>query len=461
MSNHGQKCLFLGSFVHSKSLDELEFLHNAAAFVDEKGVIVAVEQNCDLKKAEETIYPKLGWSGGEVSVRAAELGQFFFPGFIDTHIHAPQYPNAGIFGKTTLLDWLNTYTFPMESSLSSIPKAKTVYTRCVQRTLSHGTTTASYYATISVPSTNLLADLCLSLGQRAFIGRCCMDTLAPDYYRDESAATSIADTKATIEHIAKIDPHNTLITPIITPRFAPSCTSELMHGLGALQKETGLPVQTHISENKNEVKLVKELFPEYKTYTHVYDGHGLLTPKTILAHAVHLTEVEVDLIKAKDAKISHCPCSNSSITSGTAKVRWMLNKGLEIGLGTDVSGGYSPSILEAVRQASLVSRHVAMEGDDEAKLSIEEVLYLGTKGGAKVVGLEDKIGGFGVGMEWDAQLIGLGDVSKGDVEVESTSPVDIFGWETWDERIAKWVFNGDDRNTLAVWVKGRLVHERK
>jgi guanine deaminase len=283
-----------------------------------------------------------------------------------------------------------------------------------------------------------------------------MDTLSPDYYRDVSASQSIEDTKATIEHIAKIDPFHSLITPIITPRFAPSCSSELMHGLGALQKETNLPVQTHISENKNEIELVKKMFPDYASYTEVYDGHGLLSQKTILAHAIHLSEAEVDLIKKRESKISHCPASNSAITSGTAKIRMLLNKGVEVGLGTDMSGGYSPSILEAVRQASLVSRHVAMDGDDEAKLSIEEVLYLGTKGGAKVVGLGEKIGSFGVGMEWDAQLIGLGSVDGDD-----DSPVDIFGWEDWEEMVAKWVYNGDDRNTLAVWVKGRLVSERQ
>jgi len=140
----------------------------------------------------------------------------------------------------------------------------------------------------------------------------------------------------------------------------------------------------------------------------------------------------------------------------------LLEKGVEIGLGTDMSGGYSPSILDAVRQASLVSRHVAMEGDEKTKLSIEEVLYLGTRGGAKVVGLGEKIGGFGVGMEWDAQLIGLGSVQRSEVGGEvDMGAVDIFGWESWDERIAKWIYNGDDRNTLAVWVKGRLVHRRK
>ncbi|KAH8601657.1 hypothetical protein B0O99DRAFT_607086 [Bisporella sp. PMI_857] len=347
----------------------------------------------------------------------------------------------------------------MESSLASESRAKTVYSRVIQRTLSHGTTTASYYATISVPSTNLLADLCLSFGQRAFIGRVCMDTMSPDYYRDESAASALADTKATISHISKIDPTNALITPIITPRFAPSCSSALMHSLGALHKETNLPVQTHISENKKEIELVKELFPQHESYTHVYDDHGLLGSKTILAHAIHLSEEEVNLIKKREGKISHCPASNSAITSGTAKVRMLLEKGIEIGLGTDMSGGYSPSILEAVRQALLVSRHVAMEGDDNAKLSIEEVLYLSTKGGAKVIGLDDKIGAFGLGMEWDAQLIGLDRVDE--PFGRDSGMVDIFGWETWEEKIAKWVFNGDDRNTLAVWVKGRLVHDRK
>jgi len=354
----------------------------------------------------------------------------------------------------------------MESSLAELSKARRVYGRCIARTLSHGTTTAAYYATISVSATNLLADLCLAAGQRAFIGRCCMDTLSPDYYRDESPEASIAATMETIEHIKSIDPSYALVSPIITPRFAPSCSRKLLNGLGNLQKETNLPVQTHISENKNEIKLVREMFPESKNYTDVYDSHGLLGPKTILAHAVHLSDEERDVVKAREAKISHCPASNSAITSGAARVRWLLDAGIDVGLGTDMSGGYSPSILEAVRQALLVSRHVAMgeeEGEqtEKAKLSVEEVLYLGTKGGAKVVGLEDKVGAFEVGMEWDAQLVGLDSVTEdGELTGKEEGPVDIFGWESWEDKIAKWVFNGDDRNTLAVWIKGRLVHKR-
>jgi guanine deaminase len=362
------------------------------------------------------------------------------------------------------MDWLTTYTFPLESSLSDLSKAKRVYSRCIARTLSNGTTSAAYYATISVPSTNLLADLCLAAGQRAFVGRCCMDSLSPDFYRDVSPESALQDTIATIEHIKSIDPNYDIVSPIITPRFAPSCTSPLLHKLGELAKETNVPVQTHISENHGEIELVKELFPNHEHYTDVYDKHGLLGPKTILAHAVHLSDAEREIISERKTKVSHCPVSNTSLTSGAARVRWLLDGGVDVGLGTDMSGGYSPSILEAARQSLLVSRYVAMnkEEGDKAKLSIEEVLYLGTRGGAKVVGLDDKVGAFELGMEWDAQLVGLGEVTEdGVLTSEDEGMVDVFGWEKWEEKLAKWLFSGDDRNTLAVWVKGRLVHERK
>lgn len=284
-------------------------------------------------------------------------------------------------------------------------------------------------------------------------------TLNPEYYRDASPEYALADTRATITHIQSIDPTHALITPILTPRFAPSCSSPLMHGLAALHQETKYPIQTHIGENTSEIALVAELFPSHDSYAHVYDVHGLLGPSTILGHAVYLTSDEVELIRERGAKIAHCPASNSALTSGAAKVRNLLDKGIEVGLGTDVSGGYSASILEAVKQALLTSNHVSLEEDGGAKLSVNEALYLATRGGAKVVGLEEKIGGFGVGMEFDAQLVGLGRV--GDEYGFDAGTVDVFGEEEWDEKVAKWVYGGDDRNTLKVWVKGRLVHERK
>ncbi|KAI9757783.1 MAG: hypothetical protein M4579_003319 [Chaenotheca gracillima] len=470
--------IYHGTFIHSRSLQDIEILHDAAVGVDSDGKIDFILKDVPSSAAAlKAVGARDGWAGAKV-VRT-DKNQFFFPGFIDTHIHASQHPNSGIFGKSTLLDWLNTYTFPLESSLTDQRKARTVYRRCVERTLSHGTTTAAYYATIDVASTNLLADICLSHGQRAFIGRVCMDSLSPDFYRDESAESALKATHESIDHIRKIDPTSTLVSPIITPRFAPSCSPALLTHLGDLHKETNFPIQTHISENKAECKLVAELFPTHDSYAAVYDAHGLLTPRTVLAHAIHLSAEERALILTRGSAISHCPASNSALSSGAAFVRRLLDEGITVGLGTDVSGGWSPSVLEAARQACLVSRHVAIEQGDVAKLSVEECLYLATRGGAATMGLAEKVGGFEVGKDWDAQLIGLG--KEADVEERmdskaqgtpaneklpeeeldfSGSPVDIFGWESWDEKVAKWVFNGDDRNTIAVWVKGRLVHSR-
>ncbi|KAB5535386.1 hypothetical protein GE09DRAFT_1291493 [Coniochaeta sp. 2T2.1] len=476
MAQPKKNTVYHGTFIHSTSLDTLKYLHNTSVFVHVSGNIVAIEKEVDLDTALSTVLPKLGWAKDDIAVEKIREGsQFFFPGFIDTHLHASQYPNVGIFGKSTLLDWLNRYTFPLEASLSDLNKARAVYARCIRKTLSHGTTCAAYYATVDVASTNLLADLCSAVGQRALVGRVCMDsTLSPEWYRDESAEQSLAATRESIAYINKLDGgEKGIVRPVITPRFAPSCSPGLLRALGELAAETGLPVQTHISENAGEIRLVKELFPPSLTgakgdsYAEVYDAYGLLTDKTILAHGVHLSEGEAELISKRGAKVSHCPCSNSAITSGAARVRWLIEKGVTCGLGTDMSGGYSPSVLEAARQASLVSRHVAMGGDEGAKLSVEEVLYLATKGGAEVVGLEGKVGGFEVGMEWDAQLVVLGEVDgRGQVRgveegEEEDGNVDVFGWESWEERVAKWLFNGDDRNTRKVWVKGRLVHERK
>jgi guanine deaminase len=485
--------VFIGTFIHSKALDELEYLHNTAVFVEgATGTIVAIERECDLTRTLDETFNRLDWSAAECKIfdtsPTSDDGssaipttpsppppppppavRFFFPGFIDTHIHASQYPNAGIFGKSTLLDWLNTYTFPLEASLGrDHTKARRVYSRCVARTLAHGTTCAAYFATVDVGATNLLADLCLARGQRALVGRVCMDEAAtcPAWYRDEDAAQGLERTRRCVEHARSADPTGQMLRPVVTPRFAPSCTAESMAALGDLARDEGLAVQTHVSENAGEVDLVRALFPresagEKGGYAGVYDAFGLLTGRTILAHGVHLTEREVGLIAERGAKVSHCPCSNSAITSGAARVRWLLEKGVDVGLGTDVSGGYSPSVLDAARQAALVSRHVAMGGDEGAKLSVEEVLHLATRGGARCVGLDGVVGGFEVGMQWDAQLVALGAVGEDGAGPAADGNVDVFGWESWEEMVAKWLFNGDDRNTTKVWVKGRLVHERR
>lgn len=330
----------------------------------------------------------------------------------------------------------------------------------------------------------------------------------PSYYRDESVESALAATKETIIHSAQIDPNRQLIEPIITPRFAPSCTSACLHKLGALAKDHALPIQTHISENPDEIKLVGRLFPDYDSYTHVYASHSLLTPRTVLGHAIYLSQDEKKMLKRYGAGVSHCPVSNSYLSSGLCPVRSLLDLGINVGLGTDVSGGWSPSILVAAREALGVSRVLAsveatelrreideverlreenegMEGAEHEgrkerekeierlKLSVEEVLHLATVGGAKCLGLEKKVGIFEVGWEFDAQMVVCGDFSSDDnsssEELQDSAakkhppndnPIELWGKETIREKLAKWVFCGDDRNVENVWVKGRKVHER-
>lgn len=451
--------LYYGTFIHTPDLGSIEIYTKTGILVDKDGYIKQLFEN----ESKKDILAAINDDKVEVVDISENAQSFFFPGFIDTHIHAPQYPNNGIFGYSTLLDWLTKYTFPLEASLKDLTKAELVYDKVINRTVANGTTCAAYYATIDTDATNLLADLALNHGQRAFIGKVCMNDNSPDYY-SETCEESKKSTLDVIDHIKKIDPDNELVAPILTPRFAPSCTSELLNWLGDLKKEQNLHSQTHISENKSEVEWVAQLFPNSKSYADVYNDHGLLDEKTILAHAVHITEHEKDLIKNRGSGISHCPISNSAITSGEARIRWLLDSKIPVGLGTDVSGGFSPSILSTARQALLVSRHLAMKTSDHNKLSVEDVLYLATVGGAKVVGLQDKVGAFKKGMKWDVQLIDL--ASKG-------SQVDVFEWQVPEETqsteqndsikfrnmIAKWLFNGDDRNTTKVWVNGVNVHE--
>ena len=286
----------------------------------------------------------------------------------------------------------------------------------------------------------------------------------PDYYKDASVESAIEATKATIAHIDIIDSEHKLLSPILTPRFAPSCTAALLSALGALHQETSLPVQTHISENTAEIDLVKSLFPKHQSYAGVYDANGLLGPKTVLAHACHLSRDEIALVREREAKISHCPVSNTFIGSGICPVRELLEEGIDVGLGTDISGGWSPSVLVAAREAGGVSRlrtaisktPLADEAKDKMKLSVEECLYLATRGGANCLGLEKKVGGFEIGMYWDAQYVDLGPVIGEDGE-GGRGGVELWGTEGWEEKMAKWVVGGDERNTRAVWVGGRLV----
>lgn len=269
-----------------------------------------------------------------------------------------------------------------------------------------------------------------------------MNRFCSDDYVEASTAASMASTKAFLSQLAGMPD---IVKPILTPRFAISCTPDLLSALGQLAAETQLPIQTHLAENTSEIAEIRRLFPDSATYAGVYASHGLLTPRTILAHAVHLDDAERDVIASHGAGISHCPASNTNLNSGAARVLDMLSHGIKVGLGSDCSGGCSLGILPQIRDARTVSRGLAFEGLAERGLSIAELFHMATLGGASLCGLAD-VGNFAPGAQFDA------------LWVKPRSPgMWVEDGEATESIFEKWLFTGDDRDIAAVWVQGRRV----
>ena len=197
----------------------------------------------------------------------------------------------------------------------------------MQSTLSSGTTTACYFATIHTEASLDLADICRDLGQRAFIGKVCMDRNSPETYSEETRQ-SVEATRTFVTSLLELD--SELVRPIITPRFVPSCSRELMGELASLASSLQLPVQTHLAENLPEIAWVRSLEPDCQTYTEVYQRSGLLGPRTILAHCCHLSQAEVEMIREEGAGVSHCPNSNFSLKSGVCDVRRLQKAGVKV-----------------------------------------------------------------------------------------------------------------------------------
>ncbi|NXW24772.1 GUAD deaminase, partial [Circaetus pectoralis] len=395
--------VFRGTFVHSSRSAPMEILHEHLLGVDDSGTIVFLEQS----DQQEQLAKKWGFKTSDI--RELSNYEFFMPGMVDTHIHAPQYSFTGTRVDLPLLQWLTTYTFPTEAKYKDSDFAEEVYTRVVRRTLKNGTTTACYFATIYTDTSLLLAEILDKFGQRAFVGKVCMDVndSVPQY--KEITADSVRETER--------------VQPIITPRFGPSCTEDLLHALGNLAQAHDLHVQSHISENEEEIKVVENMFPAYQNYTELYDKNKLLTSKTVMAHACHLSEEELKLFSLRGAAISHCPSSNFSLCSGILNVQMVLKHNVKLGLGTDVAGGYSASMLDAIRKTMIASNSLEINKVNETGLTLKEAFQLATLGGSQALGLDDMIGNFEVGKEFDALLINT---------KASDSPFDLFSADNFE-----------------------------
>ncbi|XP_069674540.1 guanine deaminase-like isoform X1 [Periplaneta americana] len=433
--------IIVGPIVHSETITPLTAIQQGFIAVV-RGRIVCVSSTREkLDKTKE----KYGIEDN--NVHFLKEGEFVMPGFIDTHIHAPQYPNVGLGYDKKLLEWLTAYTYPLEKKYSDLEFATKIYEAVVRVTLANGTTTATYFATLYYESSLFLADIVEQLGQRAFIGKVNMNNSTAEGY-EEDTNESYTCSEQFIRNVQ--EKRNELVQPIISPRSARGCDMKLMTLLGQLAKKYNVHIQGHIAENQADVKAVLKLYPERNNYADVYDKAGLLTNKTVLAHGVYLNDDELKILAARGTSISHCPNSNTSLQSGLCDVRKLLNAGVKVGLGTDISGGYSPSVLNAIRAALQTSIHVFFKkgGDNTyVPLTYHEAFYLATLGGAKALAIDDKTGNFKVGKDFDAIIVNM----------NNPGPIDILDKNDINELVQKFLYNGDDRNISKVYVAGRQV----
>jgi guanine deaminase len=359
-------------------------------------------------------------------------------------MHAPQYAFRGLGTDRELLDWLNTRAFPEECKYADRAYAERSYRRLVEDLVRGPNTRVCVFATIHTGATFLLMDLLEASGLVCLVGKVNMDRNCPDGLREESAEQSAGETRRWLLGCGGY--RN--VRPILTPRFVPACSDRLMEALGALREEFGLPLQSHLSENRQEIEWVKELYPASSCYGGVYEAFGLFGQgPTVMAHCVHSGEEETALIAARGVWVAHCPQSNTNLSSGIAPVRRFLDRGLRVGLGSDVAGGVHSSIFRAMTDAIGVSKlRRTLPGGGGAPLTLEEAFWLGTAGGgaffaAAAAAGKGGPGSFEAGCDLDALVID---------DAELAAPFDL----SIRDRLERVIYLSEDRHIAGKYVRG-------
>lgn len=366
--------------------------------------------------------------------------KLIIPGLVDLHIHAPQFAFRGIGMDLELLDWLKQHTFPEEARYGDLAYAEDAYKIFVDDLLHGFTTRSSIFATIHRESTLLLMQLLEKSGLVSLVGKVNMDRNSPETLREKSASASLEETTSWLELCESFQKTR----PILTPRFIPSCTDELMRGLSEIQERFSLPVQSHLSENHAEIAWVKQLCPTSKNYADAYARFNLFgeNAPTIMAHCVWCTEEELEMIKERNVFVAHCPQSNENLSSGIAPVRSFLERGISVGLGSDVAGGCHTSIFRAMTDAIQVSKlYWRLVDDTKRPLLYQEAFYLGTVGGGAFFG---KVGRFEEGYEFDALVID---------DTAIATPLEL----SLEQRLERTLYLAETRHLTEKYVAGERV----
>ncbi len=330
-------------------------------------------------------------------------GKAILPGFVDLHSHIPQLPVIGT-ARGTLLEWLADYVFPVETKFSDPELARSICRQFFEEAHRRGTRTMALYSSSNLQSTEIAFEEAERIGMRAYIGLCLMDMNAPAELL-KSAEDNIKD--LLLISNAWHGKGNGRLKSIVTPRFALSCSRELLKRCGEVAASEGLFIQTHLSENLNEIDAVKTMYPDAPDYTSVYRQFGLLTDKTLLAHTIHLSEPERDALRDSGAVAVHCPLSNKYLRSGIMPLSDMLNGDIRLSLGSDVAAGHSLSMLSVAREAVESSKMLDFSnGNPNEKLvDVETAFRLATIEGARALGIEGETGNLDAGKKADFIIV--------------------------------------------------------
>jgi len=421
-----QSFVLKGDICFSKNKDEIKNIHD--------GYVVCIDG------ISKGAYEKIPEEYKDLEV-IDYSGKLILPGLVDLHVHAPQFSYRGLGMDLELIDWLNTYTFPQEAKYADIKYAREMYQRFVDDVKNGPNTRSVVFGTLHVESTIELMDIFEKSGMVSYIGKVNMDRNGSENLQEESANQSAKDT---IRWIEAVQDRYERTFPIITPRFTPSCSDDLMRQLSIIRKKYNVKVQSHLSENQGEIKWVSELCPYTDFYGQAYSEFNMFGGDcpTVMAHCVWSCEEEQELIKKQGVFIAHCPNSNTNLSSGIAPVRKYINDNQNIGLGSDVAGGTHTSIFKAMADAISVSKlRWRLVDQNYAPITAAEAFYLGTIGGGKFFG---KVGSFESGYEFDAIVV---DDSRYTPQNQ------------WDDvqRLEKTIYLSYDSDVIHKYVQGRKL----
>ena len=434
------KKIYKAHILYTKEKDHFEVLENGCVAVDADGRVLGVAADMSSLDADASHC---------CNTEIVDFGdRLLIPAMNDLHVHAAQYRNQGIAMDLELMEWLQSYTFPEEMKYADTVYAERMYRHFVHDLWRVGTMRTCTFASIHTESTRLLMNLFREAGMGALVGKVAMNRNCPDVLSEPVEETVKGYESLIVETFQETSlpptaPYPPLVRPIITPRFIPSCTPEMLRACGNLAAKYQLPVQSHLSENRDEVALVQKL--EGTWYGDAYNRYGLFgqTP-TVMAHCVFTEEEEMELMKRNDVVAAHCPTSNLNVTTGIAPVRQFLDEGVRVGLGSDISGGHNLSIFQMMVYAIQLSKAYYQLHHERPYLTLSEAFWMATKCGGSFFG---KVGSFEPSYEFDALVIDDHDLNHDNYSLL--------------ERLERYIYLGDDRHIVHRFCRGKEVLEPK